>query len=66
MFGRRDAGPDAFKRREAMTVDLTKEERIQYDECLGQCTTCSFTGACELQKKIKEEVQDESKNERKP
>ena len=37
-----------------MTVDLTKEERGAYDKCLGQCTTCSFNGACNLQKKIKD------------
>lgn len=34
---------------------LTVGERKQYEQCLGQCTTCLLNGYCELQKKIKGE-----------
>ena len=36
-------------------MKLTKQEREQYEKCLGQCTTCLLDGECKLQEKLKGE-----------
>jgi hypothetical protein len=36
-------------------MELTKQEKELYNQCLGKCNACMLDGGCNLQKKLYKE-----------